>query len=373
MCELKYWVALSCAPRVGSDRFFRLVRAFGGPEEAWHASEADLEAVLCDKPGLLPQFLRWRANTDPDRLLMRLQSEQIEAVTFADSRYPHWLKEISLPPPVLYCVGSLPGETDVCVSVVGTRKPTQYGLRCATEIASGLARAGFWVVSGMAKGIDSCAHRTALDSGGRTIAVLGCGPDIVYPRQNRLLYDRITRAGAVVSEFYPGTPPLRTRFPARNRIVSGMSVATVIVQAGDKSGALITARLAAEQGRDVYVVPGEIHCSASVGSNRLLYDGAAPMVSVKQLVKDICDTLEAWHISRPDPLVDPDGGVGLQVVTSESARKVLLAVERGSTTADSIARAARMDVSSVLSELMLLELEGKVIRYPSGDFGTITE
>lgn len=368
MCELKYWIALSCTPGIGSCFFFHLVERLGSPEKVWHADEDCLRAALEARPGLVEQLLRWRAHTDPDSLERRLQSLGMHAVAYNDPHYPRLLKQTSTPPPVLYYVGSLPGDQDVCVSVVGTRKPTQYGSTCATEIAAALAQAGFWVVSGMAIGIDSCAHRAALDVGGRTVAVLGSGPDVIYPRQNRALYGRITRAGAVVSEYYPGTPPLRTRFPARNRIVSGMSVATVIVQAGKKSGALHTARFASEQGRSVYVVPGDIHCHASVGSNRLLYDGATPVISVDQLIEDISATLDAWQIPRPSPVADLDSRRPSLAAPGNNSSKVLFAVQQGNATVNAIARAAQMDVSDVLVELVLLELEGKVIRNAAGAF-----
>lgn len=208
-----------------------------------------------------------------------------------------------------------------------------------------------------------------MDAGGHTVAVLGCGPDVVYPRQNRALYDRITDAGAVVSEYYLGTPPLRTQFPARNRIVSGISVATVVVQAGAKSGALITARFAAEQGRSVHVVPGDIYSPASLGGNLLLYDGASPVVSVDRLVTDLCDGLKAWQMPLPTLEDIAAARRDLQTTSSHQVSSVLAAVQQGNETVDAIARQTRMSVSSVLTELSLLELEGRVIRHPSGSYG----
>jgi DNA processing protein len=369
VCELKYWVAVSSMPGVGSRWFFHLKDAFGDLRDVWRASEARLRSVIGPNDGLLQAILGWRARSDPDRMLERLLDAGVEPVTVTDERYPSLLAHTVSPPPVLYCIGALPGPKTPCVSVVGTRRPTPYGCRCAAEIASALARAGFWVVSGMAKGIDSISHKAAMDAGGHTVAVLGCGPDVVYPRQNRALYDRITDAGAVVSEYYLGTPPLRTQFPARNRIVSGISVATVVVQAGAKSGALITARFAAEQGRSVHVVPGDIYSPASLGGNLLLYDGASPVVSVDRLVTDLCDGLKAWQMPLPTLEDIAAARRDLQTTSSHQVSSVLAAVQQGNETVDAIARQTRMSVSSVLTELSLLELEGRVIRHPSGSYG----
>ena len=227
-----------------------------------------------------------------------------------------------------------------------------------------MACCGFWVVSGMALGIDSWSHKGALDSGGKTIAVLGCGPDIVYPRQNRSLYDRITHAGAVVSEYYLGTLPVRSRFPARNRIVSGMSVATVVVQAGQMSGALITARFAMEEGRDVYVVPGDIHLAASKGTNLLLYDGAAPVVSVEKLISDICSRVEAWRSPRPKESQDVAAGTVQGGTVEGAAGKIMSALSSGCETVDAIAAKAKWvaDACRTLSPRAC----GRVMRHPSG-------
>lgn len=369
MCELKYWIAVSSVPGIGSRLFFRLKDVFGDLRDVWRASEASLRSVIGPNDDLLQAILGWRVRWDPDRMLEGLCDVGVEPVTVGDQRYPNLLAQTASPPPVLYCIGSLPGPKAPCVSVVGTRRPTPYGYRCAAEIASALAQAGFWVISGMARGIDSIAHKAAMDSGGHTAAVLGCGPDIVYPRQNRALYDRITDAGAVVSEYYLGTPPVRSRFPARNRIVSGISVATVVVQAGSRSGALITARFAAEQGRSVYVVPGDIHSPASLGGNLLLYDGASPVVSVDRLITDLYDGLGAWQMPLPTLEDIAAARRDLKAVSGRHVGGVLAAVQQGSETVDAIARQTRMSVSSVLSELSLLELEGKVIRHPSGAYG----
>ncbi len=369
MRELKYWIALSSVPGIGSRSFFRLTELFGSPKGVWHAGEADLRSALEAKPELVRNLLQARAATDPDQLLSGLRSAGAEAVIHSDPRYPQLLRATATPPPVLYCIGELPGPEDACVSVVGTRRPTLYGCRCAFEIAAALALSGFWVVSGMAFGIDSWSHKGALDSGGKTVAVLGCGPDIVYPRQNRSLYDRITHAGAVVSEYYLGVLPVRSRFPARNRIVSGLSVATVVVQAGQKSGALITARFALEQGRDVYAVPGDIHLAASRGTNLLLYDGAAPVVSVEKLIRDVCSRVDAWRRPRPKQGRSDTAEAAQGQTVSGAAGRIMSALSNGCETVDAIAAAAQMDVSDVLSELSLLELAGRVMRHPSGSFG----
>lgn len=373
MCGLKYWIALSSVAGVGSRHFFRLKESFGSPEGVWTAEEAQLRSAFGRRPELASAILEARATVDPDQMLRKLRSSGTEAVIYTDARYPELLRMAATPPPVLYCVGRLPGPLDACVSVVGTRRPTPYGCRCAHEIAAALVRAGFWVVSGMALGIDSWSHRGALESGGSTLAVLGCGPDVVYPRQNRSLYDRITHAGAVVSEYYPGTLPIRSRFPARNRIVSGMSVATVVVQAGLRSGALITARFAVEQGRDVYVVPGDIHQQASKGTNLLLYDGAAPVVSVERLVSDVCCTLDAWQVPRPGHSGLDSATMKAQAAEDDATSRVMSALNNGCETVDAIARETGMDVSDVLSRLSFLELEGRVVRHPSGAFAVMPQ
>lgn len=211
----------------------------------------------------------------------------MEKVHMDREQYPELLRKISSPPETLYCIGELSCLSERCVAVVGSRKATPYGRNVAFRLGKRLAESGVTVVSGMAEGIDAEAHRGALEAGGRTIAVLGCGPDICYPKTNRELKDRIEREGLIISQFRPGTEPRPYHFPLRNRIISGISEAVVVVEAGMSSGSLITAESAAEQGRDVYAVPGNINSLSSAGTNRLIKDGALPLVTVDDILWDM--------------------------------------------------------------------------------------
>ena len=209
----------------------------------------------------------------------------IEIIRKGEAAYPARLLEIKNPPEQLYCCGDVNMLHSRCVAVVGSRTTTVYGRRTAEAIGRSLASAGVTVVSGMAMGIDSAAHNGALDVGGKTIAVLGCGPDICYPPENRVLKADIERHGLAVTEYAPGTPPDRYNFPNRNRIISGLCEATVVVQARNRSGALITAELAAEQGREVFAVPGNIDSQYNLGNNRLIKEGAVPIICVDDLLE----------------------------------------------------------------------------------------
>jgi len=224
-----------------------------------------------------------RNRTTPENVAARLMKLGIRALTLLDDEYPALLKQVADPPPVLFVRGQLKNEDEQSVALVGTRRATSYGQAVAQRLARDLAAAGVTVVSGLAKGVDTQAHRAAVDAGGRTMAVLGNGLDQVYPPENAALARQIVErdAGALVSEFAPGVPPDAVNFPRRNRIISGLSMATVIVEAGARSGALITADFALEQGREVMVVPGNINSPMSFGSNELLKQGATPVTSAQ--------------------------------------------------------------------------------------------
>ena len=285
---LKYWVWLSELKGLRNQTRLALLRRFGDPESIFYA-DAD-ELLLTE--GVERSQLKLLKNHDlapADRILADCQRLDIQLLTFSDAAYPGRLKNIYDPPALLYCKGRLPLLDDLlCVAAVGTRDCTPYGVACAEKLGFGLASGGAAVVSGLAKGIDAAAIRGALRAGGVTVGVVGNGLDVYYPHESRYLYEDVASAGILLSEYPPGTEPASGHFPVRNRIISGLSLAALVVEAPEKSGALITAATALEQGRDVFAVPGPIDAPASVGCNCLIRDGAG-------LVSDASDILREYE------------------------------------------------------------------------------
>jgi DNA processing protein len=285
----KYWIALSMVPGVGAISFRKLLNAFESPEQVFAASESSLKAV----PGLaektIRNILRFGFPDSVKKELDAIERERVHLLTLDDSNYPEQLRNIFDPPPVLYVKGRLPRPHEVMIAVVGSRKSSTYGRNVAESLCRELSLKGVTLVSGMARGIDSAAHRGTLKADGETIAVLGCGVNIIYPPENSRLYHEILERGAIISELSISAKPDRGNFPARNRIISGMSMGTVVVEAGLRSGALITADMALEQGRDVFAVPGNINSACSQGTNRLLKQGA-------ELVEHADDVLNALPV-----------------------------------------------------------------------------
>ncbi len=343
--DARYWVAFSHAKFIGPARIARLVDRYGDLGDAWHAPVSSLQVVLDERS--LASVLRTRAEFDPDRAWERMERAGIAALCLTDPRYPRLLREIPAPPPVLYVRGTLQSGDETAVAIVGTRKATAAGREMANAIGGGLAGAGVTVVSGLALGIDGAAHQAALGAGGRTIAVLGSGPDVIYPPQHRNLAERMLEGGAVVSDYPPGRPPDAPNFPARNRIISGLSLGVVIVEAPERSGALITADFAADQGRDVFVVPGNPLAPASAGSNRLLREGARPVLSADDVLVDLklAQRTEAASIQQALPLDDEERRV-LSVLSAEPQH------------IDEVALLANLPVSTVGGHLVVLELKG---------------
>ena len=285
---LKYWVWLSELKGLRNQTRLALLRRFGDPESIFYA-DAD-ELLLTD--GVERSQLKLLENHDlapADRILADCQRLDIRLLPLSDAAYPGRLKNIYDPPALLYCKGRLPLLDDLlCVAVVGTRDCTPYGVACAAKLGFSLASGGAVVVSGLAKGIDAAATRGALRAGGVTVGVVGNGLDVYYPYESRYLYEDVASAGILLSEYPPGTEPASGHFPVRNRIISGLSLAALVVEAPEKSGALITAATALEQGRDVFAVPGPIDAPASVGCNCLIRDGAG-------LVSDASDILREYE------------------------------------------------------------------------------
>ena len=295
MAALKYWVWLTALPGLSNRSRLLLLERYGSPEDVYYADPEELAQVEGLTPGQAA-LLADKSLTRADRILADCARGDMFLLTMQDALYPDRLRNIYAPPVLLYGKGSLPlFDEEAAIAVVGTRSCTPYGLRCAHRMGYELARQGAVVVSGMAKGIDGAAMRGALQAGGFTAAVLGGGVDVVYPAENRRLYEDIAATGVLLSEYPPGTEPLPGHFPVRNRIISGLSLAALVVEAPVRSGALITAHAALDQGRDVFAVPGPIDAAASVGCNRLIRDGAG-------LASDAWDILREYEARFPDKL-----------------------------------------------------------------------
>ena len=285
---LKYWVWLSELKGLRNQTRLALLRHFGDPESIFCADPEELMLTEEIDPGQV-KLLADHDLSPADRILADCQRLDIQLLTFSDAAYPGRLKNIYDPPALLYYKGRLPMLDELLsVAVVGTRDCTPYGVACAEKLGFGLAAGGAAVVSGLARGIDAAAARGALRSGGVTIGVVGNGLDVHYPYESRYLYEDVASAGVIFSEYPPGTEPASGHFPVRNRILSGLSLAVLVVEAPERSGALITAATALEQGRDVFAVPGPIDAPVSVGCNRLIRDGAG-------LVSDASDVLREYE------------------------------------------------------------------------------
>jgi len=342
-----FWVAFSQIAQMGPVRVRRLYEHFGSLENAWAANAAQLGTILDSRS--VASIGSARNRVRPDEVLDRVESLGISVVTALSNAYPRLLSHIPAAPPVLYVKGTLTPEDDNAVAIVGTRRSTSYGRRVTEEIAEGLASAGVTIVSGLARGIDGCAHHGALRGGGRTIAVLASGVDVIYPDEHRELSERVMASGALVSDYPPCTKPDGPNFPARNRIISGLSRATLVIEAPRRSGALITVDFAADQGRDVMVVPGDVVSTASAGSNRLLRDGARAVMSASDILEDlgIDQPMESGPVQEPLPLTDEE-------------RRLVALVTSTPSHLDEIVVAANMSTSQGAALMTMLELKGVV-------------
>lgn len=294
--ERYYWAAFKLIPGFGNSRIKSLISFFGSAQTAWNAARRDLFLCGCLDVADCNNLLAEREKIDVHKIAEVWDKKGIQLCQPDDSVYPSLLKKIFDPPQVLFFRGQLPAD-DRLVGIVGARRATAYGKNAASFLGSQLAAAGLGIVSGAARGIDTAAHNGALEHG-LTFAVLGCGVDICYPAENKRLLDKIAEYGAVISEHPPGTPPLPGFFPARNRIISGMSRGVVVVEAAEKSGALITADFALEEGRDVFAVPGSILSETSKGTHRLLKQGAK-LVERPEDVLEEYDTDLVLQLKKP--------------------------------------------------------------------------
>jgi DNA processing protein len=344
----RYWMAFNLVKGIGSARMRLLLDHFGAAQAAWEASPAELEAAGLSAK-LAEAVAQVRSSGQVDQVWDSIQEQGITLLTWEDEAYPRRLKEIDQPPPVLYLRGRLADEDQWSVAIVGTRRATPYGRQAAEELAAGLARRGISVVSGLARGIDAIAHQAALKAEGRSLAVLGSGVDNIYPPEHHRLAEQLCAAGGLVSDYPPGTPPDAANFPPRNRIISGLSLAVVVIEAGESSGALITAAFASEQGRAVFALPGSIYAPQSKGTNRLIRQGA-------QIYLDIPDLLEVLNLGQ----VSQQRAARQALPADATEAKLYAILGHEPVHVDEIGARSDLPIAQVAATLALMELKGMV-------------
>jgi len=350
MSDIRYSIALTMLRDLGPVGSRKLLSVFGTTEKIFHSTVEDLVAkggIGMNRARNIKSFSSW---PDVEKQVEVLEKSGIKAVSFEDPSFPELLRETDDAPVVLYVRGHIETRDRYALAVVGSRKPSSYGAAVAERIAGDLASMGFSIVSGMARGIDALSHKGALGVGGRTIAVLGSGLDVPYPPENKMLMERIAGAGCVISEFPPGTPPNRENFPRRNRVISGMSLGVLVVEATSDSGSLITATYALDQGREVFAVPGKITAPTSEGTNELIRKGAVLTRNTDDIVEELAPVLKGFIKSRDSLKVDLTG--------QEQELCSFLSMEPRQI--DSISRESRLPSSTVLGMLLSLELKGIV-------------
>ncbi len=376
MAELEKWVWLSLASGAGSQKSHRLLSHFGTANAVYSAGREEYIRILETRNPRSIAKLCEKSLDEAEKIVITCRKKGIRIITRESSEYPPQLLNISNPPCVLYARGAELDAGGVSIAIVGTRNATDAGKASAEKLGGELASYGATVVTGLAKGIDSSAARGALDAGGKVIAVFGCGVDICYPRENKSLLEKVIKNGTVISEYAPGVGPSRSTFPIRNRLISGISRGTVLIEAPEKSGALITASHALEQNRDVFVVPSGILDGAGAGSNRLLRDGAIPVMSGRDVLSEYEGVLGGSidlerKVRVPEKTVEkkeeslPEGY--LEKFSSDD-RKIIATIGMSELRADDIARQCGMKMQKVLSLLTLLEIRGCVKQLPGGRF-----
>lgn len=353
------WLALGRIRGVGGVSFKKITARFADPAAVFRASAAELAEIEGLHRELIHSIANFNDWAEIDKEIQRARAAGIKMIPFSDAAYPASLRAIADPPPLLYVKGELRDNDSKAVAIVGSRSASDYGRRIARDLARGLASFGFTVVSGMARGIDGMAHESALQAGGRTLAVLGSGVDRAYPPEHEMLYRRISENGAVISELPMGARPIAFNFPARNRLISGLSLGVVVVEATEKSGSLITASLAAEQGREVFAVPGEAGASRSRGSHRLIRQGAKLVETVEDIIEEI-----APQLSRRNGDAAPASARSLPENSGPAARQIFALLKETSLQVDQVIEQSGLPAPQVLQVLLDLELQGFVCQTP---------
>lgn len=345
--NLAYLVALHSVDGLGTIRLKRILDYFKNPKDAWNASIKEFSTLAIPQP-VLDKLSDQKKNLDPEDYFAGIKKEEIKVLTFFDPGYPEVLKQIYDPPLILYYKGEILIDDAFALAVVGTRKITGYGRAVTEKLTSELSQAGLTIISGLATGVDTIAHYSALNSGGRTLAVLGGGLKRIFPSENIMLAKKIidNQKGALISEFPPDYPSLPGNFPVRNRIVAGLSLGVLVTEAAEDSGSLITARLALEMGKEVYAVPGPITSSLAFGTANLIRSGA-------KLVTSAGDILEDLNIFIKQKNID-------QISLSEIQKQIIELINNEPKHLDEIARSLKLSITEVSAELIKMEILGVV-------------
>ena len=360
MEERDYILWINLLKTINVKIFYGLYDYFEDIKSVFHTSHDELLSCPIIDEKIILEIVTSKEECLLEKHVELLQKKQIKYMTIQDKEYPTILKNIHLPPPVIYYCGQV--ETSLfenCISIVGSRNASYYGIRMSEQIALDLAHSGITVVSGLARGIDSMAHIGALKGKGKTIAVLGNGLDIVYPKENKHLYKEITEKGLVMSEFPPGTQPIHYNFPRRNRIVSGLSLGTVVIEAASKSGSLITAKYALEQGREVYALPGNVNTPNSKGTNLLIKDGAKIVTSCKDILEDIFPMFSAKSKEKEE--INP-------VDLNEDEKQILKYIKMGYWDADKLHQKMNLPINAIHYILTTLEIKNKIVIHKGSYF-----
>ena len=357
------WLALSLAPGIGYRTLHRLIRHFGSPGQVFTSRRRELKEIPGLKEKTIDAIKSSALRETAQKEMSRLLSLGIQIIQWGTEKYPNYLANISDPPPLLYLKGTLLPEDGRAVAVVGSRQASAYGLSVCEKICKELAWHGWTVVSGMARGIDSAAHRGALEGGGRTLAVWGTGLDVVYPTENRALSQEIAASGAVLSEFPLGTPPEPGNFPVRNRIISGLSLGVTVVEATVRSGSLITARMALDQGRQVFAVPGPIGRPTVEGSHRLIKEGAKLVESAEDIIEELLPMVDR-KLHREIKTLP----IGEQPKLNDKERQLWELLGMDPLHIDAIARAVDLALAETAEILLRLEIKGLIKQLPGTFF-----
>ncbi|MFQ5636754.1 MAG: DNA-processing protein DprA [bacterium] len=349
---------LSVIPGIGPTKIRALIARYGFSKTLFTASVSELSQVVGRRTA--EKFKEFDGRDFAEDQLQKSEKEGVQIVSFWDKEYPSRLKQIYDPPPYIFLKGSITTEDSFAIGVVGTRKPSDYGRMTTEKLTSELGRKGFTIVSGLAFGVDTIAHQTALKSGARTLAVFGSGVDVIYPHTNKRLAKEITENGALISEFALGTQPDRNNFPQRNRIISGLSLGTLVIEAGQKSGALITAEQAVEQNREVFAVPGNISNPKSYGTNDLIKQGAKLVTSSDDIIEELRPRIESF-------LQKAEISVDISELNAEE-KKMIDLLDHQPRHIDVIAKQIEETTAKALSVLLSLELKGLVKQFPGTQF-----